>query len=240
MLSGFLLTAMLASAQTFQVPNLKAHINDYSQVISNQTESQLNGILDRIKVDTGIEMAVLTVDSLGGLPIEMASIQVVDQWKLGTAREDKGLLLMLAIKDRKLRIEVGQGLEGTLTDADSSQIIDQFIVPLLKQNDIDGAVVAGTFEMLRRAAPDVNIEGYFDNTVVPQPRRKKDWSGWIFLLWVLLVVFGSRSGLFPLLFLGSMSGGGRYHGGGFGGGGFGGGGLGGGGGFSGGGASGGW
>lgn len=230
-----------AWSQDFEVPPLKSHINDYGNVISKRAENQLNSILDQVKKKTNIELAVLTVETLNDVPIEMASIQVTDQWKLGTAEGDKGLLLMLAIKDRKLRIEVGQGLEGNLTDAESRRIIDHTMVPLLKSGDVTNAIFVGTYQMLERAAPEENIKSFYENIderVLQKREGRKSSKGslLVILIWIIIIFFGGRSGLLPLLLLGGMGGGG-YRGGG---GGFGGGGLGGGGGFSGGGASGGW
>ncbi len=228
-------------AQDFEVPKLTSHVNDNARVIPAETEQQLQWILSQIKAQTGVELVVLTVESLDGLPIEQASIQVVDKWKLGSQKEDKGLLLFLSLQEKRLRIEVGQGLEGFLTDAHSKRIIDQTMVPLLKNGDFGSAFILGTFQMLEKALPDQDISTFYENfygkglsTTSSRSKGKGDLV--IILLFIIFLIFGGRSGLLPLLLLGGM-GGGR---GGFrGGGGFGGG-LGGGGGFSGGGASGGW
>ncbi len=228
-------------AQEFEVPSLKRHVNDYGGVLPRAMEQQLNAILAQVKQRTEIELAVLTVPSLNGVPIEMASIQVTDQWKLGTAKGDKGLLLMLAIKDRKIRIEVGQGLEGDLTDAESRRIIDQTMTPLLKSGDFNNAIMLATFQMLQTAAPNTDMKTFYEGVDERQLRRssqRRSGKGnlLVLLFWIFIFFIGGRSGMLPLLFLGGAMGRGGYRGGG----GFGGGGFGGGGGFSGGGASGGW
>ena len=237
----FFLFAATVAAQDFQVPQLKSHVNDYANVLPSGTERQLQSILSQVKAKTGVELVVLTVPSLYGLPIEQASIQVVDKWQLGTSKEDKGLLLFLSLQEKRLRIEVGQGLEGFLTDAHSKRIIDQTMVPLLKTGDYGSAILVGTFQMLERALPDQDISLFYENIdrkrLSPNSRSKGKGDLIVIILFFLFIIFGGRSGLLPLLLLGGMGGG---RGGGFGGGGFGGGGLGGGGGFSGGGASGGW
>jgi len=236
----FLFSIGLA-AQEFEVPKLTSHVNDYARVIPAGTKRQLQSILSQVKTQTGVELVILTVLSLNGLPIEQASIQVVDKWQLGTQKEDKGLLLLLSLQEKRLRIEVGQGLEGFLTDAHSKRIIDITMVPLLKTGDYGSAFLMGTFQILEKALPDHDISTFYKHverkriSPTSHPKRKSDLA--IILLFLVLLIFGGRSGLLPLLLLGGM-GGGR---GGFGGGGgLGGGGLGGGGGFSGGGASGGW
>ncbi len=226
----------------FEAPPIRAHINDNANIIPRKVESALNSILAQVKSESGIEMAVLTLKTLQNVPIEVASIDIVDKWKLGEAQGDKGLLLLVSMKERKLRIEVGQGLEGELTDAESKRIIDQTMVPLLKSGDTGNAIYLGVYQILKTANPTGNYDNLFANAPSHKKRsRKGSFIGNI--IWILLFAFffAGRSGLLPLLFLGS--GGFRGRGGFSGGGGFGGGGGsfgGGGGGFSGGGASGGW
>lgn len=236
-----LLCFHLALAE-FKIPPLRSHVNDYAGILSRSTEDQLNEILSTVKQKTGIELAILTVESLGGLEIEQASIQVTDQWKLGTVKEDKGVLLMAAIQDRKLRIEVGQGLEGTLTDLRSRRIIDYSIVPLMKSGDYNAAFWVGSFKILEDADPNFDFKPYFDSTEMGREIRRppRHSSSTVFLWIVLFIVIVLILPRLPPGFGGGGYHGGRWGGGGFGGrGGFGGG-MGGGGGFSGGGASGGW
>lgn len=233
----------------FQVPQLRNHVNDDAGMISASAQNELNHVLSEVKKNTGIEFAILTVPSLEGLEIEQASIKVVDQWKLGTAKDDKGILLMAAAKERKLRIEVGQGLEGTLTDLRSRRIIDYSIVPLMKSGDFNAAFMVGAYKILEAADPTVDFTPYFESSKLAReysqppahsisPRRALI----IFIILLIVVLLLSRH-VPPGLGPGGRGGyGGHFGGGGFGGGGFGGGGFsgGGGGGFSGGGASGGW
>jgi len=235
------------SGFAFNVPSLGSrHVIDKAHVLSRPTEDYLQNILGKIKQATKTEMVVLTVKSLQGEPIEQASIQIVDKWQLGTQKEDKGLLLLLAVKDHKLRFEVGQGLEGTLTDLASHRIIDDSMVPLLKSGDYDSAVIVGSFQALKVALPQTNIEQYFGNNARRVVRRHRSFSWFKLLFYLLMFLFfisSGRGGLLAFLLGSSMGGRGSGLGGGglggFGGGGFGGG-LGGGGGFSGGGSSGSW
>ncbi len=99
------------------VPALRSAVTDQAGILSPATRQQLESALRQIQKIGGTQLAVLTVPDLAGLTIEQASIRVVDAWKLGSKKDDKGLLLMVARDERKVRIEVGQGLEGVLTDA---------------------------------------------------------------------------------------------------------------------------
>ncbi|MCB0391585.1 MAG: TPM domain-containing protein [Bdellovibrionales bacterium] len=210
-------------------------MNDYAAVINNSTERELNQVLASLKTKTGVEMAVLTINSLNGESIEQASIKVVDQWQLGTAKEDKGLLLLLAIDDRQLRLEVGQGLEGDIPDAYAKRIIDDAMVPLLKKGLTSEAVLVGVYQAVKLAAPDFPLDKYLKDSGDYRSRDQKKFKfGKLatIIFWLILIFLFRMNPLALLLFTGRGS---SYRGGGFGGGSFGGGG-----GFSGGGASGRW
>jgi uncharacterized protein len=220
--------------------------------LSTTAERQISAALGEVKRQGGgTEIAVLTVPDLGGLTIEQASIRVADKWRLGSENKDNGVLLMFAQKEQRVRIEVGQGLEGNLTDAHAKRIIAETIVPLFRSGNPEQGILVGVYQVAQRTNPELRLEQIFGTKSTqwkkPQRRRGRGGFGFIIpLIFILLFIFGGRGrgrggrggGLFAGLLLGSMIGGSRG-GGGFGGGGFGGG-FGGGGGFSGGGASGGW
>jgi uncharacterized protein len=244
-----LLIAGHAGAAEFVVPALRSAVTDQAGILSASTRQQLESALRQLQSVGGTQLAVLTVPDLAGLTIEQASIRVVDAWKLGGEKADNGVLLLVARDERKVRIEVGQGLEGALTDAYSKRIIDEAITPLFKQGDMDGGVIVGVFQIARITNPGVDLRPYLEGSL-RQGRAGRARSPWqsIFGILLMAAVFSTRRGFLPLMFLGGMGmgmgmGGLGSHrrGGGFGAGGGGFGGFGGGGGgFSGGGASGGW
>lgn len=229
------------AADSFVVPPLTGPVVDTAQVLSPQTEQKLSQLLRQLRDQGGSQIVVLTLEQLAGLPIEQASIEITDTWKLGTASKDNGVLLLIAVKDRSLRIEVGQGLEGQLTDAHARRIIDRIIVPRLKTGDFDGGVIAGIAAILQHTDPDFRYED-----MLPARSRGRTSTPMALLTVLLIIFFVLRE------YFGGGPGGGRFGGGRYrrdstiywgGGGGFGGGGGGfggGGGGFSGGGASGRW
>jgi uncharacterized protein len=112
-----------------QVPRLQGRVNDYAQILSASAESRLDAMLADLERTDGTQMAVLTITSLEGEPIEAFSIQVAEQWGLGQKQNDNGALLVVARNDRKIRIEVGYGLEGRLTDLIAGRIIRNVIGP---------------------------------------------------------------------------------------------------------------
>ncbi len=253
--AGLCISLGSAAAGQFQVPRLSGPVVDEGGFLSASAERQIAATLMEIKRQGGgTEIAVLTVKDLGGLTIEQASIRVVDQWKLGNADKDNGVLLIFAKKERRARIEVGQGLEGNLTDAHAKRIIDETIIPLFRSGNTEQGILLGVYQVAERTNPELNLEKIFGTKSAHWNNRRSGrssggWGALIPLVFILLFIFGGRgrggrgSGLLTGLFLGSMMGGGRsyrgYGGGGFSGGGFSGG-FGGGGGFSGGGASGSW
>lgn len=235
---GILLATQPATAK-FAVPRLTAPVVDQAKVISRPLEARLNQALRHIHENSDSQIQVLTLDSLGGESIEQASIQIVDQWKLGSEKGDKGILLLIAVEDRQIRIEVGQGHEGDLPDAYAKRIIDEVMVPLFRSGNPEGGILLGVLNIAQRTNPDLDLQSFFDSkSFAPVAKEKKKqslFSRILSLIFIILfILFFIRH---PFLAMMLLSGGGR-RGGGFGGGG--GGWSGGGGGFSGGGASGGW
>lgn len=224
------------------MPRLTGPVMDNGSMFSATAEQNTESLIRSVYSQGGAQVQVFSVADLSGLTIEQASIQVMDNWKIGGKDTDRGVLLMFAKKERKMRIEVGQGLEGDLTDLTSKRIIDQVITPNFKANNFDQGLLDGVTAIL--AITDPKLVSAPVTRKSQHKRRKTSAVGryfdLIFIgLFFLSFFFRGRGGrgMFLGYLLGSSMGrGGR---GGFGGGG-GGGWSGGGGGFSGGGASGGW
>ncbi len=228
----------------FAVPQLTAPVIDEAGVIDRAAEAAVATALRALHDQGGSQITVLTVNSLEGLPIEQASIKVVDAWKLSGRNADTGVLLLIAPKERKMRIEVGRGLEGSLTDADSKRIIDESIRPLFRSGDYSSGVIVGVYQIARKTDPSIDLAPYLEGKGKRPPLANEEsphrlWI--IFILILLFLIFGR-----PSRRRGFFGGGGGWGGGGWSGGGgnWSGGGSGGwsggGGGFAGGGASGDW
>lgn len=115
-------------------------VNDYANILTESTDATLEKTLSDFEQRTGNEIAVLTVPSLEGEPIENVAITVFETWGIGKKGTDNGVLLLVAPNDREMRIEVGYGLEPTLTDAKSGQIIDKILLPAFRVEDYDSGV----------------------------------------------------------------------------------------------------
>ena len=224
----FLLLMPLA-ASPFDVPALRGYVNDYGGMLSSSTGAQLAEKLKAFEESDSTQIFILTIPSLEGEPIEDVGIQVAESWKIGQKGKDNGILLIASKQDRKMRIEVGRGLEGRLTDLTAGRIIDLVIKPRFKAGDFDGGFTAGVSALIDATRGEFQAEGK------PSPRFPGLWMVLLFGFFILFAIVASRASRRAIRRGGP--GGGWYSGRGGGGGGFGGGG---GGGFGGGGASGGW
>jgi uncharacterized protein len=228
-----------AQAPAFHVPDLTAPVMDEAGVIGSSKMNVLSQLLREANARNKIQMTILTLPTLAGLPIEQASIQIVDQWKLGKKGDDKGVLFLIVPSERKVRLEIGRGLEGDIPDITAKRILAETARPYFKKGLYADGILAASLEVLKIADPDFSLEAYA--RAVPQAHERKLPSGLvIFALIMILMILRIFAGGF-WGGGGGRGGGGRggYYGGGggFGGGSSGGGWSGGGGGFSGGGSS---
>jgi uncharacterized protein len=257
-LAQLLLVCLLlvpSTAFARDVPPLRAHVNDTADMLPPAAEEQLEQRLTAYEQKSQHQFALLTIDSLDGDALEDFSIRVVEAWKLGKKGKDDGLLMLVVKNDHKLRLEVGYGLEGDVTDAFSSRVIRNVLTPALRAGQAEQGI-SKAFDVLMQKASG---EAVPETAVAPAREKRSGPSPFaivallLFLLPFLLPLFLGRgrsrgSGLLlgGLGGLGGFGGGwgsgrGGYGGGGWGGGGGGGGGFsGGGGGFGGGGSSGSW
>jgi len=248
-LTAFILTVAPARADpTF--PPLTGRVVDDAHVLSPQTQADLTTKLTALEQKTGDQLVVVTLPSLQGYEIEDYGYQLGRAWGLGEKGKNNGAILIVAPTEHKVRIEVGYGLEPVLTDAMSSVILQEQVLPKFRSNDVEGGVVAGTDAIIAQLNLDPAQAQANAQAAAQAPARHPNPIPVIFLLifvfFMLRSLFsigrrGGGGGLWalPFLFMGGGGGGGSYGGGGFGGGG-GGGFSGGGGSFGGGGASGGW
>ena len=142
--------ALAAAAQDLQpVPKLAAHVTDLTGTLTAGQQTALEQKLSAFEAAKGTQLAVLVVPTTQPEEIEQYSIRVVDEWKLGRKGVDDGALLIVAKDDHKVRIEVGRGLEGVLTDALSNRILDETIKPEFRQGNFYGGIDAGLDRMMK-------------------------------------------------------------------------------------------
>ncbi len=231
-------------------PTREFFVNDFANVLSQGTEDKVLSLGKQLEEKTSVQVVLVTVDSLDGKDIKTYSIELATKWAIGQKGKDNGILILNAVKDRNIRIEVGYGIEGTIGAINANQIIRNFITPHLKNGDYDTGLLSGYSAVIEEVAKESGIS--IDNTYSQsQPRQNRTKSLPFgmggnktkfapFLLIALLILdgvffrFRITSTLIKIVFWSNIFRGGR---GGWGGGGFGGGGSYGGGGSSGGGGS---
>lgn len=252
-----------AQAQTF--PPLSGRVVDAADLLSPEQEAQLTQLAEGIEKTSSRQFVVATVPDLQGYPIEDFGYRLGRAWKIGQGGANNGIILLVAPQERKVRIEVGYGLEPIMTDALSSLIINDTILPKFKAGDMPGGIIAGADAIAEQMKlPLEAAEARGASLVTTKPKPSKDVGiPFVVIFWIIVVAFivlsrlrrGAggkryRRGHAPVILWGPglgggsgsswgsgwSSGGGSSWGGGGGGGGF----SGGGGSFGGGGASGGW
>lgn len=135
--------ALAPPAAALEVPPLTGRVVDRADLLSPGAEQSIAADLAALEQRTGVQVAVLTVPSLEGDPLEDFSLRVAEAWQLGRAGVDDGALLLVARDDRQMRLEVGYGLEPRLTDLASRRILDDVVRPRFRAGDYEGGVAAG-------------------------------------------------------------------------------------------------
>ncbi len=173
-----------------QVPELTGRVVDHANLLSPTTESVLTSQLKTHEDSTGNQIAILTVETLDGRVLENVSLEVARTWELGTSEFDNGVLLLIAEQERKIRIEVGYGLEGALPDATADRIIRYEMRPRFREGDFDAGVRAGTSAIIS------SIEGEYEPPVASSsegvPNR---------VMGIFFTIIGAIFGLLPAYLL---------------------------------------
>lgn len=144
-----LLTGLPGQAAALEVPSLQGRVNDLGHILLPATQQLLEENLARLEQEESTQIVVLTIPSLDGDNLESFALRVFEQWRLGQKEKDNGALLLIAVQDRKIRIEVGYGLEDRLTDLLSGRIIRDEIAPAFRQGDYNQGVINGVGAMIQ-------------------------------------------------------------------------------------------
>jgi uncharacterized protein len=164
LLVAFALVAATAAYAEVAVPPLTARVTDLTNTLGPSERAALEQKLEAFEKRKGSQIAVLVVPTTGPEEIEQYSIRVVDAWKLGRKGVDDGALLLVAKDDRRLRIEVGRGLEGVVPDIAAKRIVADTITPRFRSGDFYGGIDAGVTQLI----------GLVDGEPLPEP--KQEWS----------------------------------------------------------------
>ncbi len=127
------------------------YVNDFASILDDSIESDLENLITALENETSAEIAVVTVENLQGITIEEYAVELFEKWGIGKKEEDNGLLFLVAIEEREVRIEVGYGLEGVITDLEAGSIINDIMVPNFK----NGEFGKGIYEAVEIASAQI-------------------------------------------------------------------------------------
>lgn len=197
-----LLTVLLLMPFTLlalDVPQLSGRVNDYARMLSPEAASRLEQKLAAFERDQSTQIVVLTIPSLQGDDIDQFTIRVAEQWKIGQKGKDNGVLLVLAQGERKVRIEVGRGLQGVLPDITAGRIIRDVMRPHLKEGNFDRGVAAGVDAIMAAT------KGEFKADPKDQPKKQLRKSSSSLTFFLLAAVAAAILGTFSR-YLGAVAG----------------------------------
>ena len=192
-LAGFCLVFVavaFAAVAALTFPTLSGRVVDEAGILAPATRDAITAKLAALEAKTTDQLVVVTLKSLQGTSIEDFGVQLGRAWKIGQKDKNNGVLLIVAPNERKVRIEVGYGLEGTLTDAITRLIIENSIIPRFRANDFAGGVTRGTDDII--SALTDNAE-WKRRAEAPAPMSRADGMAWI----VFILFFG----VFGIVFL---------------------------------------
>jgi len=204
----------VAFAADLPKPTKNFFVNDFANVISNADEEKMQQQGEALFKECGAQIVVVTVKSLNGEDLESYSLNLARSWRIGSDKNDDGILLLLAVDERKVRIEVGYGLEGALPDSKTGRILDTYGVDSLKKNDFSTGLAAVYDSLVNEVYIEKGLDpadGYTPVEDYSLTTKEKVIAYGIIALIVLAFIFTNR---------GKRKRGFVYYGGGFGGGGF--------------------
>lgn len=206
---GLVCFSFSLSAQEVGFPQPRGFINDFANLINPADYQKLNALVIALEQKTTAEVVVVTLKTTKPYDIQDYSVRLWEKWKIGKTGKDNGVLLLVAIDDKKVWITTGYGLEGAIPDAEASKIYRNIIVPYFKKGEFSKGVVAGCIALVNLTAKEYNvsIQDLPDLTkAYVQPVQKSPLASFIEGLLTLLffiLIFGFRLGLFGFLLMGS-------------------------------------
>lgn len=213
----FALLLITASAQRNVPEHGGIWVHDEAGVLSPQVKANMEAVLKAHRDSTSTQIAVLVIPTLEGDDIDSYALRVSEAWKLGQEKKDNGVLFLVAMQEKQMRIEVGYGLEGVLTDALSSRINRNEVAPYFRKGDYEAGIQAGLIAIIQA------VQGtYVNDSPITKKRKGRSPIGTIIFVVILLIVMsrrnrgggsgGSAGGYWTAAMMGSMLGGGSGYG----------------------------
>ncbi len=197
------------------LPAPSGYVNDFSKVLNGENQGSINALASELDSKTTVQMSVVTIETTQPETIEGYAVKLFKQWGIGQKGKDNGVLFLIVVKDHAVRIEVGYGLEGILTDAICSNIIHQIIIPEFKQGKMSEGIFQGAKAIVSLIAKDQGITITGEENLVYNNLHQDASNGFWVIIFIFILIFTFYVSSFRRSGLGW---GGYYGGGGFGGG----------------------
>lgn len=184
--------AAYAQPQLPNAPTSSIYVQDYAGVLSADTKARINNIGSQLASKTKAQVVVVTVKSLEGAAIDEYALGILRKWGIGDKNLNNGVLLLVAVDDRKSRVEVGYGLEGALPDAKTGEIQDDYMIPHFQQGNYDKGILNGYLALATVVAKEYNLELKTDAKPAVKNKQSSSESAWDMLPWwaKILIVAG--------------------------------------------------
>lgn len=158
LISLFLIWAIPVKAMNIPNPNSSFYVLDQANLISTSVELDMTQTSEALYNETGAQIVVVTLDNLNGYDLEQFSVQLFRDWGIGDKEKNNGILIILALEEREVRIEVGYGLEGAIPDSVAGRILDDYMLVSLQEGDYDSAFYNTYEAVLNRVMDEYGIE----------------------------------------------------------------------------------
>ena len=193
----FLLSMTMIWAKEPAYPRYGGFVNDFAGVLGQEEKTKLETLCQKLEQKTGAEMAIVSVPSAAPLDTKEYAVKLFEKWKIGKKGKDNGLLVLLAMEEKRIEIEVGYGLEGVVNDAKAGEILDKYVIPYFREGKFGEGLYSGAVEL----ATVIAQEGQGQKAEQPQ-LKINPWIvvGIVAMIILNLFASGLAAGLFGALF----------------------------------------
>ena len=169
------------------------YVNDYAGILSDETKAKLAALSSEIEAKTTSQLAILTLDTTAPLDIETYAVKLFEKWGIGQKGKDNGVLILVAVKDRQVRIEVGYGLEGAIPDALAKNIIEKSMLPFFKRGDYSSGILQAAAVVSKLIAGEYNVEiSELENIKIAVSSKQPSIFDFLFIIFVIIMLIRAR------------------------------------------------
>jgi uncharacterized membrane protein YgcG len=190
-----------AISDKIDYPAYQTFLNDYTNTLTEEWKTKTLQLVESVEKETTCEIAVAVIDRLNGISIEEYAVGLFNKWGVGKKDKDNGVLLLVAMDDHELKIEVGYGLEGVITDLEAGEIVDNVIVPRFKENDYDSGIYNGVVEIANKIYQEQGKAAVAYADTVKSVPEKGFTDSKAFPIIIALLPWFIFGGIFVVLFL---------------------------------------